>query len=364
MDEAKVTNTLCFRDGNCRFLLALAVGWLCLFVPSLVQASRGPPYTEEVRVQRYHERGYEFPFHSYNPDTPGWRRLMDQRFDQVMALTDAQMKWDGWIQTCNAAVTAPNFTEYGWGLTQAPDLLTLDIRQTIYDNLSNARSEGGIDVIGGPNTPLFIDAPHLNERALTELQPILEAWSGVELVPAIAYGFRLYRNESNLWMHTDRAQTHVISCIYHIASSDDSEPWPIVIEDYEGNTQMAYLEPGDMLLYESSKNFHGRPTTFNGSWYTSLFVHWYPKGEWNRKDHDIESHYAVPEEWNELTPTSREHPDLKVVGTSMLEPNCPDNWCNLAKAKKVYGPGQYGTVLTTGGKTISLNLEDEDAEEL
>ena len=38
------------------------------------------------------------------------------------------------------------------------------------------------------------------------------------------------RNESTLWMHTDRTQTHVISCIYHIASSDDSEPWPIVIE--------------------------------------------------------------------------------------------------------------------------------------
>ena len=80
-------------------------------------------------------------------------------------------------------------------------------------------------------------------------------------------------------MHTDRTQTHVISCIYHIASSDDSEPWPIVIEDYEGNTQMAYLEPGDLLLYESAKNFHGRPTKFDGSWYTSLFVHFYPKGK-------------------------------------------------------------------------------------
>ena len=118
---------------------------------------------------------------------------MDNRFDQVRALTNEQMKWEGWIQTANAAVTAPNFTEFGWGLTQAPDLLTMDIRQAIYEGLPTARTEGLIDVIAGPKEPLFIDRPHLNERALQELQPILEAWAGVELRPAMAYGFRLYR---------------------------------------------------------------------------------------------------------------------------------------------------------------------------
>ena len=56
-------------------------------------------------------------------------------------------------------------------------------------------------------------------------------------------------------MHVDRTQTHVISCIYHIASSEDSEPWPIVIEGYDGTTNSVILKPGDVLLYESSKNF-------------------------------------------------------------------------------------------------------------
>ena len=37
-------------------------------------------------------------------------------------------------------------------------------------------------------------------------------------------------------------------------------------QDYDGNTQIAYLEPGDLLLYESAKNFHGRPIKFDGSW--------------------------------------------------------------------------------------------------
>jgi hypothetical protein len=33
----------------------------------------------------------------------------------------------------------------------------------------------------------------MSSQALDELQPILEAWAGMELIPAIAYGFRLYR---------------------------------------------------------------------------------------------------------------------------------------------------------------------------
>ena len=36
-------------------------------------------------------------------------------------------------------------------------------------------------------------------------------------------------------MHVDRMQTHVVSFILHVDSSDDAEPWPIVIEDYEGS---------------------------------------------------------------------------------------------------------------------------------
>ena len=170
----------------------LFIGLLFFIAASVVQV-RGASYTEEERLEMYEKRGYTFPFTKYIPDTPGWRKQMDKRFDQVRALEDSQMKWDGWIQTTNSAVIVPNFTEFGWGLTQAPDLLTMDIRQEIYDGLPNARSEGVIDVIAGPQEPLFIDRPELNKRALLELKPILEAWSGVELVPAMAYGFRIYR---------------------------------------------------------------------------------------------------------------------------------------------------------------------------
>lgn len=62
-------------------------------------------------------------------------------------------------------------------------------------------------------------------QVLEELQPYTEAWAGMELTPHIAYGFRLYQNSSVLNMHVDKKQTHIVSMIYHIDSSDDSEPW-------------------------------------------------------------------------------------------------------------------------------------------
>ncbi len=73
-------------------------------------------------------------------------------------------------------------------------------------------------------------------------------------------------------MHADKSSTHVISGIYHIGRSEDAEPWPIVIEDFQGNTNQVFLEPGDILFYESSKCFHGRPQTFVGGYYASIFM--------------------------------------------------------------------------------------------
>lgn len=197
-----------------------------------------------------------------------------------------------------------------------------------------------------------------------ELQPILEAWSGIELEPYTAYGFRLYRNESRLWMHVDKTRTHVISCIYHIASSENAKPWPVTIEDYHGNTNSVVLSDGDILLYESAKNFHGRPQMFNGDWYTSVFVHYYPKEGWLTKDRDIESHYAIPPNWKDHKESN--FPDLKWIGTSAAEPDCPDSWCHLINAKHLEGPGEYGMVVTGGGQKYSLHLDgnEDDDEEL
>lgn len=41
---------------------------------------------------------------------------------------------------------------------------------------------------------------------------------------------------------------------------------------------------------------------------------------------------------------------LQMVGTSMKEPTCEDNWCALKNSVKWFGPAKYAEVVTTGGK--------------
>ena len=316
---------------------------------------------EVERLAEYEKRNYTYPLTQLTPNTDGMHYLMDQRFRQIEQIPDRGERYEGFIQTINAAYLAPNFTETGWGLTRAPEDLMIALRAGIRDGLATARPEHEVDVIEG-DTPLFISRPDLTKRVLQELKPLHEAWANTKLTPYRAYGFRLYRNQSNLLMHVDKMETHVISCILHIDSSEDSEPWPILIEDYQGNTNEVVLKSGDMLFYESSKCFHGRPSRFNGSWYSSIFVHYYPTDGWDKIDHKLEAHYAVPPSWNNAAPASDPPlPRLRMVGTSMKEPSCPNEWC--ASSNTVKWPeaeGKYGEVLTTGGLRFSLNLGSHD----
>lgn len=45
-----------------------------------------------------------------------------------------------------------------------------------------------------------------------------------------------------------QANTHVISSIIHVGHEydDDNEPWPIEIEDHDGNIHAVNLEPGQV----------------------------------------------------------------------------------------------------------------------
>jgi hypothetical protein len=156
-------------------------------------------------------------------------------------------------------------------------------------------------------------------------------------------------------MHVDRLLTHVISFILHIDSSDDAEPWPIFIEDFHGRTHEVILTPGDILFYESSKCFHGRPRPFNGSWYTSVFVHYYPKNDWIEHPHELEAHYAVPPHWADDPVGERRQRKLVMVETSMKEPDCPDEWCRTQNTVKWGGPAEEGVLITPAFEKVPFN---------
>ena len=125
------------------------------------------------------------------------------------------------MQTIRPAILTPNFTEYGFGLARCPPDLLTALQEGIHNGLSTARNEAEVEVING-NRCKFIDRPDLTRRVLGELKHYSETWAGVPLTAYTAYGFRLYQNDSQLLMHADRMQTHVISFILHIDSSEDA----------------------------------------------------------------------------------------------------------------------------------------------
>ena len=336
-----------------------ALQWVLFLALIPLSSIAGVQLIEPERVLEYQRRGYKWPVEDFVPNTTGWRDLMAERFAQVEELSEGS-RYEAYYQVVNSALLTSNFTEHGFGLARCPDELIDALRKGIRDGLPTAGVEKVDGVINGPEPPLLVHRPDLTKRVLHELLPFAEEWSGIELTPHQAYGFRLYRNESQLLMHVDRVQTHVISFILHIDSSEDAEPWPIFIEDFQGRTHEVILTPGDMLFYESSKCFHGRPHRLNGSWYSSVFSHYYPKKGWQEIDHSLEAHYAIPPHWDQEPVGERRHRELRMVDTSMMEPGCPDEWCGVVDTVKWSGPGEEGYYITPTQEKIPFHPKVND----
>jgi hypothetical protein len=166
--------------------------------------------SETDRVAAYYERNYSWPVTNYVPNTPGWKALFDERFRQVAEIEDSGERYEGYIQTVHAAYLVPNFTEHGFGLAVAPKPLLAALQKGIRDGLSTARHERSVDVIDAPEQPLFIDRPDLTNRVLDELKDYAEAWSGMELIPHTAYGFRLYQNQSQVCDETSEPTSSLV----------------------------------------------------------------------------------------------------------------------------------------------------------
>jgi len=301
--------------------------------------------TECVRMREFAARNYTWPLadSSFRPNTRGWRRIFRRRFEQISQVTDLNERYNGWVSAVTSAYVLQNYTDCGYGLTRAPDDLVAELRRSLSDGLDQGRTrpEAKNEIIqtsdSNPLPPLFIDQPALNRKVLHALLPLHESWASIRLTPEISYGLRLYRNNSSLLMHTDKPDTHIIASILHVDHSEDSEPWPIVLEDFQGRTHEIVMEPGDLLLYESAKVYHGRPKKFSGSWYCSVFTHYSPE-DWDRENFHWEGHFGVPPNWFVDSENLSRYPSLEVFGTALKEPESRHGWSPLAESRKLSGP--------------------------
>jgi hypothetical protein len=310
---------------------------------------------EFERITQYQKLGYTWPIpdSAFVPNTTGFIQHMRKRIEQVDQIDNKMDRWIGLSTILSSGLIIPNFTEHGFGITKCIDDELMDeLRKTVREGYETAELEGEDISMPGPNPPVMVRNEHLTTRVYIELQRYAEAWSGMKLLPFGAYGFRVYRNGTQLMMHTDISETHIISFILHIDHSNDGSPWPLVIEDYHGNTHEVILESGDLLFYESAKILHGRPRPFNGTWYSSVFVHYYPAEGWIGRDIDAESSFAIPPKWQGQL--FSEHllnvPRMQLFDTGFTEPDCENQWCGLENSIKWGG-------ITEAGYWTAPNME-------
>lgn len=150
---------------------------LCAFLPQTSAAG----LVESERLEEYKARNYTWPLKELVPNTPGWHRIIDRRFQQIEAMEGGGQRYEGYMQTMSSALTVPNFTENGWGLTRVNNDLLEALQKGIRDGLPNASHESRLEVIEGDEPPLFINRPDLTKRVLKEVQPLCEAWSQTPL---------------------------------------------------------------------------------------------------------------------------------------------------------------------------------------
>lgn len=124
------------------------------------------------------------------------------------------------------------------------------------------------------------------QRIATEyMQPILEAWTGLELTYESFYGVREYTAGAVLRNHVDRLATHVISATMNVGPLELGSEWPIEVITHNGVRVRYNHPPGTMVLYESTTLIHGRPYPLPASQgsHFGAFIHFSPKPSWDHK---------------------------------------------------------------------------------
>lgn len=178
----------------------------------------------------------------------------------------------------------PTFTANGFSKMKI-STKSWEIIQEMYDKVKEKKTEEnfeGKDIIipseiGENSSDIFSVelVPELRTLLHNELLEVHKEWSGANIEPSFIYGIRSYNKGAKLSFHRDRIATHHISSILCIDKElNGKSDWGLDVQGHDGEWYKIYLEPGEMVLYESAKCEHGRKEVFEGEYYRNLFVHY------------------------------------------------------------------------------------------
>ena len=180
---------------------------LTVLVLSSLSISAIARLTEAERVAKWQQHHTWPP--TWQPETDGWRKLMEEREKEIQELPGADERWENWLQYTQSRYVK-TFTQDGFKVAQVPPKVFKRLQDVVNKGLENFDSlpeEPRIDALyyGEQDLlPKFVYAGGAAHEAMAELLPLHEEWAGVQLRGTSAYGVRLYRNGSSLAMHTDK----------------------------------------------------------------------------------------------------------------------------------------------------------------
>eukprot|EP00656_Telonema_subtile_P008502 TRINITY_DN13964_c0_g1_i2.p1 TRINITY_DN13964_c0_g1~~TRINITY_DN13964_c0_g1_i2.p1 ORF type:complete len:398 (+),score=85.05 TRINITY_DN13964_c0_g1_i2:201-1394(+) len=195
-----------------------------------------------------------------------------------------------WSAIMRQAPQLPGYTKLGFKLVEMPEEVSTLVNSFYERHRSNVNTEGfyaGYTTINFREIPTtMVDLnkePHTKRRIAEALRPVVEAWVGQKLTMTSLYGIREYHKGSWLKLHTDHVSSHVFSLIINVAQEGmvAGEDWPVEVFSFDGSRMNVTMKPGQMLLYESAKLVHGRPSVLTGSKYVNCFAHYKPVDDAN-----------------------------------------------------------------------------------
>lgn len=140
--------------------------------------------------------------------------------------------------------------------------------------------------------------PHIRKCIVVELKKVMQWWVGRKLKHTSTFGMRIYHRDAMLINHVDRYDTHLASAVIQIVQEGVDSGWPLEVATENGLHEV-YLQPGQMVLYEGARFFHGRPMRFKGETFGNIFSHFAPldwhgpysnRPEWAKKSTEANGH--------------------------------------------------------------------------
>lgn len=120
----------------------------------------------------------------------------------------------------------------------------------------------------------LVQVPELKQAINDALFQHIKSWANhAPIEPYALYGIRSYKRGCTLTMHVDRLQSHHLGVIVCVDKQID-EDWPLNICDHSGTWHEIFLQPGQMVFYESATCQHGRIKPLNGEYFNNLFCHY------------------------------------------------------------------------------------------